>query len=132
MSKTRIANQRKKAAAPAKDQAPSVVPAPWVVRCDARQAMIDAYVAATDEWETIATVPVQAGVDADRAEAVADFIVRLANDSENTDLALRSALTAIEELLACAGKPLSYDAEQEAEIAEEKIRKLLAKNPSAT
>lgn len=46
---------------------------------------------------------------------------------EETETALRFALSAIRELTECAGESLTYDAEMEAEIAERKIRDVLGK-----
>lgn len=99
-------------------------PAPWTCRDEAAKSCIDAYVEVNGEWETIVEIPAGNGVN---AKATAAFITRLANDYEATDFALRSALTAIQELVECAGGPLTYDAEQEAEIAEQKIKAILEK-----
>jgi len=114
-----------KAKAPLKTQSEAMaVPAPWACRHEATKSYIDAYVDASGEWETVAEVLAQKGVD---AKATAEYITRLANDGDQIRQAMRAALSAIDELRTCAGKNVTFDAEQEADVAESKIKALLAK-----
>lgn len=97
--------------------------APWTcVDMMSGGSMIHGFVDSDGEWKMIGHITGQKGVN---AKATAEFILRLVNDHDQTVIALRSALSAIKELIECAGKTISWAAEQESEIAEKKIRALL-------
>jgi hypothetical protein len=104
--------------------ASNVAPAPWSCHHEAAKSRIDAYLEATGEWETIIEIHAQKGID---AKATAEFIVQVTNDNDRTREALSAALSAITELVSCAGERITFDAEREADIAERKIKDLLTK-----
>ena len=84
---------------------------PWACKHYPDRSEIQAYLPGRD-WETIAEVPVNPGVD---AELIAGFIMRVVNGHEKGHDLISQMAAALELCLACEGK-IAREAEQEARV----------------
>jgi hypothetical protein len=82
---------------------------PWQCRNHSDRSELTAYVEASGKWETVAVVPPTSGAS---AEALANYILALVNNSlPNSDL-LRDAMSALEAVMKDG---LTFTTEQEAD-----------------
>lgn len=94
---------------------------PWQCRHREDDSEIIAYVEASGAWETIALVQPTAG---NSAEAVATFIVRAVNTSQQSQSVLRDAVDALQ--LCLEEDRLTFSSEQAAERSVSNIKKIIA------
>ncbi len=90
---------------------------PWECRHHKSHSEIVAYVEASGTWEIIATINTTAGVS---AEAMAQFICGLINDSQNDQDLLREAMKALESVVE---EGLNYSTEQNVDEVIASIKK---------
>ena len=86
--------------------------APWSTKHEATRSTIEAYVEITGDWETVAEVNDDAGID---AEATANFIARVVNEHEKQKELISQMVAALELCLECKG--MTWEAEHDASIA---------------
>ena len=91
---------------------------PWKCNHQADRSEIIAYVEASGKWETVAVIPATSGAS---PEALATFIVRAVNATQQNRDLLRDAMHALEAVL---NDGLNFTTEHEAESVVTNIKRL--------
>jgi len=93
--------------------------APWKCRHHADRSEITAYVEASGKWETVAVIPQTSGTS---PEALATFIIRVVNATQQNKDLLRDAMEALEAVMK---EGLNYSTEQAAEHVISDIKQVI-------
>jgi predicted transcriptional regulator len=90
---------------------------PWRCQHHGERSEIAAYVEASGTWETVAIIPQTSGA---TSEALAEFIARAVNQSQQCENLHQAAIRALESVIE---EGLTFTSEQEAERVIERLRK---------